>query len=102
MSDANAYCDNAYKRLIGLKAGMYDVMIKAESVADNVHSEAVSHLKTLIDGIEAGIEELKNQCPADWSPNKKDLDDQMGELAETLKKMADELSVIIPDTTAWI
>jgi len=55
-----------------------------------------------VDTIEAGLSELHNQCPSDWSPNKKAMDNTMTELTETLKKMADKLGVAVPDTTAWI
>ncbi len=102
MSDVKDYCEKTYKRLVGLKAGLYDVMTKAESVSDAVHSEAVGKLQSLVDGIEAGLDELTNQCPSDWSPNKKELDDRMDQLAETLSKMADKVGVALPDTTAWV
>jgi anti-sigma factor ChrR (cupin superfamily) len=102
MSDVKAYCDNTYKRLVGLKAGLFDVMTKAESVSDEVHTEAVEKLKSLVAGIEAGLDELTNQCPSDWSPNKKAMDDKMEELAKTLSDLADHAGVTIPDTTAWV
>jgi len=76
MSDLKIYCDKTYKRLIGLKSGLYDVMIKAETMQDVVHSEAISQLKGLLVGIEAGVNELKSQCPADWSPEKKKIRQQ--------------------------
>jgi hypothetical protein len=102
MSDLTEYCDATYTRLTGLKAGLYDVMTKAEEISDSVHSEAAKQLKGLVKSLEAGIAELKNQCPADWSPNKKDLDDKLARLESTLSRMADELGVVIPDSTAWI
>lgn len=102
MTDVKDYCETTYKRLVGLKAGLYDVMTKAESVSDSVHSEAAKQLQSLVEGIEAGLEELTNQCPSDWSPNKKELDDRMARLAETLNQMADRVGVVVPDTTAWI
>lgn len=102
MSDVKDYCEKTYKRLVGLKAGLYDVMTKAETVSDSVHSEAVGKLKSLVEGIEAGLDELTNQCPSDWSPNKKELDDNMDQLAKTLSDMASHVGVNIPDTTAWV
>jgi len=102
MSDVENYCENVYKRLVGLKAGLYDVMLKADSVADSVHSEAAKSLQSLITSIEAGLEELSNQCPSDWSPNKKSLDDNMDRLAITLGDLAGHVGVNIPDTTAWV
>lgn len=102
MSDAKDYCEKTYKRLVGLKAGLYDIMTKAESVADSVHSEAAKNIQSLVSSIEAGLEELNNQCPSDWSPSKKSLDDNMDHLARTLADLAGHVGVHIPDTTAWI
>ena len=102
MTDVKNFCDKTYKQLVALKAGLYDVLTKAETVSDSVHSDTAKQLKGLIAGIEAGLDELKNQCPSDWSPNKKKLEDKMEELSEILSKMAGKLGTIIPDSTAWI
>ena len=102
MNDVNAYCDSAYKRLVGLKAGLYDIMAKTDAVNDSTHNEAVNQLKGLIDAIQEGIDELRNECPSDWSPNKQDLDHKMEELLNTLSRMAEKLGLTVPDTTAWI
>jgi len=102
MTDVNTYCDYSYKRLVGLKAGLYDVMTKAGRIQDDTHGEAARKLSALVASIEAGIEELKDQCPPDWSPNRLDLDAKMTRLSDTLKQMADKVGVRVPDTTAWI
>ena len=102
MSDAKDYCDKTYKRLTGLKAGLYDVISRAEKQSDNVHSNEARNLMGLVDEIDSGLEELKNQCPADWSPNRKKIDESMARLSETLNKLADRLGTVVPDTTAWI
>ena len=102
MSDVKDYCEKMHKRLIGLKAGLYDVMVQADSVPDAVHSDAAKQLKTLVADIASGIDELNNQCPSDWSPNRKTLDENMTKLTDALNKMADHAGVTIPDTTAWV
>jgi hypothetical protein len=102
MTDVGTYCDNTYKRLVGLKAGLYDVMTTADRIKDGTHGKAARNLSALVDSIEAGIEELKDQCPPDWTPNRRDLDKKMAELSETLEQMAEKVGVRVPDTTAWI
>ena len=102
MSDVTDYCDNTYKRLVGLKAGLYDVMTAAEKVSDQTHAEQAKQLKSMVESIENGLEELRNQCPPDWSPNKNRLDENMERLSKTLNEMAGHLEVSIPDTTAWV
>lgn len=102
MEDATVYCDKMYKQLIGLKAGLYDVISAAENVGDATHADQAKQLRSLVDGIEKGLDELKNQCPADWSPNKKSLDESMDRLSKALNEMAGHLDISVPDTTAWI
>jgi uncharacterized phage infection (PIP) family protein YhgE len=102
MTDVNSFCDKTYKQLVALKAGLYDVLTKAETVSDSIHIDASDQLKSLIAGIEAGLEELKHQCPSDWSPKKKDIEDKLAELSEVLSNMADKLGTVVPDSTAWI
>ncbi len=102
MSDVKDYCDKTYKRLVGLKAGLLDVISRAEKQSDNVHSSEARNLMGLVDEIDSELGELKNQCPADWSPNRKKIDETMDRLAGTLNEMAARLGTVVPDTTAWI
>ena len=102
MEDVKDYCDNAYKRLVGLKAGLYDVIVESEKASDSTYADQVKRLKSIVDSIEKGLEELHNQCPPDWSPNKKRLDENMERLSKTLHEMASHLEISLPDSTAWI
>ncbi len=102
MSDVKDYCENNYKRLVGLKAGLYDVISRAEKQTDTVHSNEARNLMGMVEEIDSGLEELKNQCPADWSPNRKKIDENMASLSKTLYEIADRLGTVVPDTTAWI
>ena len=102
MTDVKNFCDVTYKQLVALKAGLYDVLTKAETVSDSIHTDASGQLKSLIAGIEAGLDELKNQCPSDWSPNKKDIEDKVAELSKILGEMAERLGTVVPDSLAWV
>jgi len=102
MNNVIDYCNNAYKRLVGLKAGLYDIMVEADRIEDDVHGDAAKKMAELVASIENGIEELKDQCPVDWSPNRQDLEEKMARLSETLNQMAEKVGVRVPDTTAWI
>lgn len=102
MTDVNNFCDTTYKQLVALKAGLYDVLVKAETVSDSIHTNAADQLNGLISGIEAGLDELRNQCPSYWSPNKKEIEDKMDELSKTLHTMADRLGTVVPDSMAWV
>jgi molecular chaperone GrpE (heat shock protein) len=102
MDDVKNYCDKSYRRMVGLKAGLYDVISKAEKASDPAHADAVKQLMALVENIETGLDELNNQCPSDWSPNKKNLDENMTRLSDRLSEAADRLGVAVPDTMAWI
>ena len=102
MKDVKDYCDNTYKRLVGIKAGLYDVIVQAEKVSDSTHADSAKQLQSLVDSIEKELAELRNQCPPDWSPNKKKIDETMARLSKTLEDIADRLEITVPDTTAWI
>jgi len=102
MNNVMDYCNNAYNRLVGLKAGLYDIMVEADRIEDDVHGDAAKKMAGLVASIENGIEELKDQCPVDWSPNRQDLEEKMARLSDTLNQMAEKVGVRVPDTTAWI
>ena len=102
MTDVTTYCDNTYKRLLGLKAGLYDIIVEADRIDDETHAKTAKNMAQLVSSIEAGIEELKDQCPAEWSPNREELDARMEQLATTLRQVAEKIGVRVPDTTAWI
>lgn len=70
MSEVTDYCDKTYKRLVGLKTGLYGVITAAEKVSDQTHAEQAKQLNSMLESIENGLEALRNQCPPDWSPNK--------------------------------
>lgn len=102
MKDVKDYCDNAYKRLVGLKSGLYDVITESEKSSDSTYSDQAKKLKPIVDSIEKGLKELQNQCPSDWAPNKKRMDESMERLSKTLNEMASHLEISLPDSTAWI
>ena len=102
MKDVMSYCDETYKRLVGIKAGLYDVITAAEKVSDPTHAKSAKQLQSQVESIEKGLEELKNQCPPDWSPNKNSLDESMERLSKTLNELAGHLEISVPDTTAWL
>jgi len=102
MTDINYFCDKTYEQLAALKAGLNHVLAQAETVSDSIHTDASKQLKGLIAGIEAGLDELKSECPSDWSPHKKDIEDKMSEISAILSHMANKLGTVVPDSIAWV
>jgi hypothetical protein len=57
----------------------------------------------MVDEIDAQIEQLKTACPADWSPNRTNIDSKMRELQSTLKKLSERVhGPLIPDSLSWV
>ena len=43
--------------------------------------------------IDTQLEQLTTACPADWSPNRQNIDSKMKELQQTLKHLSDQVGV---------
>lgn len=104
--DVNAYCDTLERQLSGWKAKLYDV-IRIVDQLSNENKEAVypsiQGLHTIVDEIDAEVEQLRTACPADWSPNRQNLDAKMTELHKTLKELSEDIGgPLIPDSLAWV
>jgi hypothetical protein len=104
--DVNAYCDTLDRQLNGWKAKIYDVI----RVVDQLSSEnketvypSVQGLHTIVAEIDSELEQLRTACPADWSPNRQNLDAKMAELQQTLKKLSEDVGgPLIPESLAWV
>ena len=104
--DVNAYCDTLEQQLSGWKAKIDDVI----RIVDQLSSEnketvypSIRGLHTIVDEIDSEVERLRTACPADWSPNRQNLDAKMTELQQTLKKLSEDVGgPLIPESLAWV
>jgi hypothetical protein len=104
--DVNAYCDTLEQQLSGWKAKLYDVI----RIVDQLSGEnketvypSIRGLHTIVDEIDSELEQLRTACPADWSPNRQNLDAKMAELQRTLKDLSKDIGgPLIPDSLAWV
>ena len=104
--DVNAYCDTLEQQLSSWKAKIYDVI----RIVDQLSSEnketvypSIRGLHTIVDEIDSEVEQLRTACPADWSPNRQNLDAKMAELQQTLKKLSENIGgPLIPESLAWV
>ena len=57
----------------------------------------------VVDQINAELENLRTACPADWSPNRRNIEEKMTELQQTLKSLSDKIKgPLIPDSLSWV
>jgi hypothetical protein len=63
MNDVIDYCKNAYKRLVGLKAGLYDIMVEADRIEDDVHGDAAKKMARLPETLSQMAEKIGVRVP---------------------------------------
>ena len=92
--DVMDYCSALLQDLTVWKAKIYDVI----RIVDQLSSEnketvypSIQGLHTIVAEIDSELEQLRTACPADWSPNRQNLDAKMAELQQTLKKLSEIL-----------
>jgi len=104
--DVNSYCSKLERQLTEWKARIYSVINLVDKLPVQ-EKEAAYHsirgLHTIVDEIDNELEQLKNACPADWSPNRRTIEEKMSELKSTLKKLSEKVGgPLIPDSLSWV
>lgn len=104
--DVSDYCDTLEKQLSGWKARLYDVIRIVDKLADENKDTVyptIQGLHSIVDEIDSEVDQLRTACPADWSPNRKNIDTKMAELQQTLKTLSEDVGgPLIPDSLAWV
>ncbi|MGD1987025.1 MAG: hypothetical protein PVH74_12990 [Desulfobacterales bacterium] len=104
--DTTAYCDILEKHLTGWKAKLYDVIRIVDRLPEKDKETVFSSIRglhSIVDQIDAEVEQLRTACPADWSPQRQNLDAKMAELQQSLKNLSDSVGgPVIPDSLAWV
>jgi len=89
--------------MTGWKAKLYDVMRKIDALGSADKEKIlpnVEDLHMLLKEMKDRIETLKNECPSDWSPVKKDIDEgsinMRSKYEETMEYIGKAAPVSIP------
>ena len=83
------YCKSVEVELYGWKAKMYDMVRKVDKLRNTEKEKVASRVEELhnhIAEMEQLIEQLQTECPVDFGPQKK----QLEETGEGLKKKYDD------------
>ena len=83
--DAKDYCRTVEVELYGWKAKMYDMVRKVDKLRSSEKEKVASQVEELhkhISEMERIIEQLQTECPVEFGPQKKKID----ETSEGLKK----------------
>lgn len=103
--DAKSYCDTINNQLTGWKATIYDAILAAQKLKDTDKDKVqplLDSLNGIIIELNKSLEQLRTECPADWSPQKKNIEGKMDELKTVFEKLSKKMDDIISDTTAWV
>jgi hypothetical protein len=97
------YCKGMEMELIAWKAKMYDLTRKVDSLGCSEREKMlpnIQDLNMLVTEMSERIEQLKNECPTEWSPQKKDIDkgnvDMRGKYEQTMDYIGKYAPVSIP------
>ena len=96
-------CKTMEAELTAWKANVYDIVRRLDELSggekDKFHSN-IEDLHMFLEEISDRVEKLKTECPSDWSPVKKDIEDgtvnMRGKYEETMEYIGKSSPVSIP------
>jgi hypothetical protein len=101
--DVKDFCSGIEIELTGWKAKLYDAIVKTEKLSGKDKDKILSNigdLKILVSDLDERINLLKTECPAEWSPMKKEIDkgtvDMRSKYEETMEFIGKASPVSIP------
>ena len=101
--DVQDYCSGVRTELTAWKAKLYDLTRRAEGLSGDAKQKLLQNLQDfniIITEMEDRIKQLETECPAEWSPIKKEIDDahvdMRGKYEETMEVIGKASPVSIP------
>ncbi|UCH20832.1 MAG: hypothetical protein JSU83_20260 [Deltaproteobacteria bacterium] len=88
--DAKSYCDRMEIELTGWKAKIYDAIQKTNklSAGDRERVEPIiQDLHTIMDELDERLELLERECPADWTSQRKKIEEKMAKMDTAWKNV---------------
>ena len=89
--DVKDYCKGMENEMTAWKAKLYDVMRKVDGLSSADKEKVlpnITDLHMLLEEMTERVEKLKTECPSDWSPDKKNIEegsiDMRGKYEETM------------------
>lgn len=101
--DVMDYCKAMETEMTAWKAKLYDTMRKVDKLGTSEREKIlpnIEDLHILLEEMEGRVSELKHECPTEWSPVKKQIDegsvDMRGKYEETMEAIGTASPVSIP------
>jgi hypothetical protein len=87
MMDVNYYCDAMNAELTAIRSRLYGMIREMMEMSDDnklLVSPQITELNSLTDDLTRKLDALKRECPADWNPQREDIEDTRQELREKI------------------
>jgi len=101
--DVQDFCKSMESEMTMWKAKLYDIIRKVDGLGSAEKEKVLQNIEDLhiyLSEMSDRVESLKTECPSDWSPVKKDIDqgsiDLRGKYEETLEFIGKAAPVSIP------
>jgi len=101
--DVKDFCSAMESEMTSWKAKLYDTMRKVDKLGTAEREKMlmnIQDLNMLVDDMANRVEQLRTECPSDWSPIKKDLEqgtvDMRSKYEETMEAIGKASPVSIP------
>jgi len=85
--EIRAYCDSMYAELTGMKDKVYDILRVIERMPREERAKIrfqTDELQILVGDLSRRIDRLMQECPADWSKAKMEIEELKDQLAEKI------------------
>ena len=97
------FCKGMENEMTAWKAKLYDTMRKVDRLGTAEKEKMLANvedLHMLLQEMSDRVEQLRTECPSDWSPMKKDIEqgtvDMRSKYEETIKEIGEASPVSIP------
>ena len=93
------YCKGVESELTSWKAKLYDVNRKIDKLPGSAKEKVLGNigdLNNLLTEMEDRIEKLKAECPTEWSPIKKEVDDAHVDMRSKYEETLDFIGKAAP------
>ena len=101
--DVLDYCKGLENEMTAWKAKLYDVMRKVDKLGSAEKEKVLPNIEDLhmfLEEMTDRVETLKTECPSDWSPLKKEIEDSSinmrGKYEDTMDYIGQAAPVSIP------
>ena len=101
--DVEDFCKGMEVEMTAWKAKLYDVMRKVDKLGSAEKEKVLPNIEDLhifLEEMSDRVESLKTECPSDWSPMKKDIEegsvDMRSKYEETMEYIGKASPVSIP------